>query len=59
MIGFGVDYSGAVIHESTHKDGMEQPIYHWTPSIAPSGMAFYTADAFRTGVAICSSARWR
>jgi glucose/arabinose dehydrogenase len=46
VIGFGVDYSGAVIHESTEKPGMEQPIYHWTPSIAPSGMAFYTADAF-------------
>jgi glucose/arabinose dehydrogenase len=46
VIGFGVDYSGAVIHESTSKPGMEQPIHHWTPSIAPSGMAFYTADAF-------------
>lgn len=46
VIGFGVDYSGAVMHESTSKEGMEQPIYHWTPSIAPSGMAFYTADAF-------------
>lgn len=25
---------------------MEQPLYYWDPSIAPSGMAFYTADAF-------------
>ena len=25
---------------------MEQPIWHWTPSIAPSGMAFYTGDLF-------------
>jgi aldose sugar dehydrogenase len=46
VIGYGVDYSGAKIHESTHKDGMEQPIYYWVPSIAPSGMAFYTGDAF-------------
>ncbi len=46
VIGFGVDYSGAIIHESTHKEGMEQPIYYWVPSIAPSGMAFYTGDAF-------------
>jgi glucose/arabinose dehydrogenase len=46
VIGFGVDYSGAKIHESSSKPGMEQPIYHWTPSIAPSGMMFYTADAF-------------
>jgi glucose/arabinose dehydrogenase len=46
VIGFGVDYSGAVIHESTSKPGMEQPIYYWVPSIAPSGMAFYTGDTF-------------
>jgi glucose/arabinose dehydrogenase len=44
VIGYGIDYSGAKIHESTHKEGMEQPIKYWVPSIAPSGMAFYTAD---------------
>ncbi|MBV9261700.1 MAG: PQQ-dependent sugar dehydrogenase [Pseudolabrys sp.] len=42
VIGYGVDYGGAKIHESTHKEGMEQPVWHWTPSIAPSGMAFYS-----------------
>ena len=41
----GIDYSGAVIHEGSKKAGMEQPIYYWVPSIAPSGMAFYTGDA--------------
>ncbi len=46
MIGYGIDYSGAKIHDSTHKDGMEQPVKYWVPSIAPSGMAFYTAPAF-------------
>jgi aldose sugar dehydrogenase len=46
VIGYGIDYSGAKIHESTHKQGMEQPIYQWTPSIAPSGMAFYTGNLF-------------
>jgi aldose sugar dehydrogenase len=46
VIGYGVDYGGAIIHEGTHKDGMEQPVWHWTPSIAPSGMAFYTGDLF-------------
>jgi len=46
VIGFGVDYSGLAIHESTSKPGMEQPVYHWEPSIGPSGMAFYTGDAF-------------
>jgi len=46
VIGYGIDYSGAEIHESTHKAGMEQPIRQWTPVIAPSGMAFYTGDLF-------------
>jgi glucose/arabinose dehydrogenase len=47
VIGYGVDYSGAIIHEGTHKNGMEQPIKYWVPSIAPSGMAFLTGDRFR------------
>ena len=44
VITYGIDYSGAKIGEGTAKDGMEQPIYYWDPSIAPSGMAFYTGD---------------
>ncbi|WP_019400391.1 MULTISPECIES: PQQ-dependent sugar dehydrogenase [unclassified Chelatococcus] len=46
VISYGVDYSGAKIGEGTAKEGMEQPLYYWDPSIAPSGMAFYTGDAF-------------
>jgi glucose/arabinose dehydrogenase len=46
VIGYGIDYSGAKIHEATAKSGMEQPIKYWVPSIAPSGMAFYNADLF-------------
>src|SRR5215470_15147331 len=46
VIGYGIDYNGAKIHESTQKAGMEQPIKYWVPSIAPSGMAFYTGDMF-------------
>jgi glucose/arabinose dehydrogenase len=46
VIGYGIDYSGAKLHESTHKEGMEQPAYYWVPSIAPSGMAFYTGSLF-------------
>jgi len=47
VITHGIDYSGAIIGEGiSEKEGMEQPLYHWTPSIAPSGMAFYTGDAF-------------
>jgi glucose/arabinose dehydrogenase len=46
VIGYGIDYSGAKIHDSTARSGMEQPIKYWVPSIAPSGMAFYTAKLF-------------
>jgi aldose sugar dehydrogenase len=46
VIGYGIDYNGAKIHESTTKDGMEQPVKYWVPSIAPSGMTFYTGTAF-------------
>ncbi len=44
VITYGRDYSGAKIGEGTAKAGYEQPIYYWDPSIAPSGMAFYTGD---------------
>ncbi|TAK49089.1 MAG: PQQ-dependent sugar dehydrogenase [Xanthobacteraceae bacterium] len=47
VIGYGIDYNGAKIHASTHKEGMEQPIKYWVPSIAPSGMAFLRQDRFR------------
>lgn len=46
VITYGVDYSGAKIGVGTKKEGMEQPVYYWDPSIAPSGMAFYTGDKF-------------
>jgi glucose/arabinose dehydrogenase len=46
VITYGVDYSGARIGEGTAKAGMEQPVYYWDPVIAPSGMTFYTGEAF-------------
>ena len=46
VITYGVDYSGLKIGEGTAKQGMEQPVYYWDPVIAPSGMLFYTGDAF-------------
>ncbi|MDP9192711.1 MAG: PQQ-dependent sugar dehydrogenase [Acidobacteriota bacterium] len=46
IITYGVDYSGAKIGEGTAKAGMEQPVYYWDPVIAPSGMLFYTGDAY-------------
>jgi len=44
VITYGRDYSGAKIGEGSAKAGMEQPVYYWDPSIAPSGMTFYTSD---------------
>ena len=46
IITYGVDYSGEPIGEGTHKEGLEQPLHYWDPSIAPSGLAFYTGDRF-------------
>jgi glucose/arabinose dehydrogenase len=44
-ITYGLEYNGKPIGDSlTQKAGMEQPVYYWDPVIAPSGMAFYTAD---------------
>jgi glucose/arabinose dehydrogenase len=48
VIGYGIDYSGAKIHASTQRAGMEQPGWYWVPSIAPSGMTFYTGSRFST-----------
>lgn len=47
IITHGIDYSGEPIGEGiTAKDGMEQPVYYWVPSIATSGFTFYTGDLF-------------
>src|SRR6056297_303248 len=42
----GVNYDGSPITPDTARAGMEQPVYHWTPSIAPSGMAFVAGDRY-------------
>jgi len=47
VITHGVNYvSGTRIGEGTHKPGMAQPVRHWVPSPALSGMAFYEGDRF-------------
>ena len=46
VITYGIDYSGARIGEGQRKEGMEQPVHYWDPSIAPSGLMFYTGDKF-------------
>ena len=46
-IGYGREYSGDLINGGlTAKAGLEQPVYFWTPSIAPSGLMFYTGRLF-------------
>lgn len=45
VISYGRHYSGGKIGDGTHKAGYEQPLYYWDPSIAPSGMTFYTGNA--------------
>lgn len=42
VISYGRHYSGAKIGEGTAKQGMEQPVFYWDPSIAPSGMTIYS-----------------
>ncbi len=45
-ITYGVNYNGSEITEHTEMEGMEQPVMHWTPSIAPSGMDFVSSDKY-------------
>jgi glucose/arabinose dehydrogenase len=57
VIGYGRDYTGKPINnDKTAQAGDEQPVYFWTPDIAPAGIAFYTARCSRRGTAISSSA---
>lgn len=47
VITYGANYGiGTKIGEGNAKAGMEQPLHYWVPSIAPSGMAFYTGNQF-------------
>lgn len=46
VIGFGINYNGQRIHQDTARAGMEPPMHYWVPSIATSGLLFYTGDRF-------------
>src|SRR5262249_16891373 len=47
VIGYGRDYTGKPINnDKTAQAGMEQPVYFWTPDIAPGGIAFYEGKMF-------------
>jgi len=43
---YGVEYSGAKISDSPTAPGIEPPVHYWVPSIATSGLLFYTGDRF-------------
>jgi glucose/arabinose dehydrogenase len=47
VITYGREYSGKPINgDRTRQEGMEQPIYFWTPDVAPAGIAFYSGSLF-------------
>jgi glucose/arabinose dehydrogenase len=47
VIGYGREYSGKPINnDKTVEAGMEQPVYFWTPDIAPAGISFYNGKLF-------------
>lgn len=46
VITYGTNYSGTTITNQTKKEGMEQPLHYWDPSIAPSGMAFINSNKY-------------
>lgn len=46
VITYGINYNGRPISDITEKEGMEQPVHYWVPSIATSGLAIYNGDKF-------------
>ena len=47
VITYGEEYGGGAVGKgATQQEGMEQPVLYWKPSIAPSGMTFYTGDKY-------------
>jgi len=47
LVSHGREYYGLAISDSPELAGTESPVFHWTPSIAPSGMAIYQGDLFK------------
>jgi len=47
VITFGVDYDGTVISPDTARTGMEQPVFYWIPSIAPSSLTRVTGSIYK------------
>ena len=48
VVSHGVNYDGTAVGTGKARmAGMDDPLWHWTPSIAPSGMTFYSGDLFK------------
>jgi glucose/arabinose dehydrogenase len=46
VVTYGIDYDNSIISNQQKKEGIENPVYYWAPSIAPSGMTFVTSDKY-------------
>jgi glucose/arabinose dehydrogenase len=46
VITYGINYDGSIITELKEKEGMEQPVRYWVPSIAPCGLTMVTSDKY-------------
>lgn len=46
VITYGINYDSTIITDITEKEGMEQPIRYWVPSIAPCGLTMVTSDKY-------------
>lgn len=46
VISYGINYDGSILTDKKEMEGMEQPMYYYIPSIAPSGMAFIDSDIY-------------
>ena len=46
VISYGINYNGTSFTDLTAKEGMEQPLFYWVPSIAPSGMAIVSSEKY-------------
>lgn len=46
VISYGINYNGTSFTDITEKEGMEQPIFYWVPSIAPSGMEIVSSNIY-------------
>jgi glucose/arabinose dehydrogenase len=47
VITYGINYNGKPVSNITAKEGMEQPLQYWIPSIGPCGMSFVTTDRYK------------